>query len=141
MPKTSNCYAGLALFLKHSLDQIEQLSEIILAVNKGQVILDPAVATIIFTEKPVHSFLKLLTTRELETLGLLSKGYTNSGIAEALYIDVKTVEHHINSIYGRLKSEAGLDNKHLRVSATRLYLESKGELVSTEITEGSLVPV
>ncbi len=32
---------GIALFLKQSLDQIDQLCRTILAVSQGQVILDP----------------------------------------------------------------------------------------------------
>mgnify|MGYP000191494859 CR=1 FL=1 len=120
---------GMALFLKQSLDRVEQLSGIILAASQGQVILDPALATFLFTEKAAYPFLTQLTTRESEILNLLAKGYTNAAIAHALYIDVKTVEHHINSMYGKLKAEADFDRKHPRVSAARLYLEATGELV------------
>jgi len=68
-------------------------------------------------------FLKQLTTRELEILSLLSQGYTNSSIADTLFIDIKTVEHHLNSMYSKLKSDPDYNTKHLRVSAARLYLE------------------
>jgi DNA-binding NarL/FixJ family response regulator len=121
---------GMALFLKQSLDQIEQLSGIILATSQGQVILDPALAVFLFTEKSGYTFLRQLTGRESEILSLLSKGHTNASIAGTLYIDVKTVEHHINSMYGKLKAEADFDHKHPRVSAARLYLEATGELMS-----------
>ena len=39
---------GMALFLKQSLDQIDQLSRTIVAVNQGQVILDPQLASFMF---------------------------------------------------------------------------------------------
>lgn len=123
---------GMALFLKQSLDKIDQLCRTILAVGQGQVILDPPLATFMFAGKPECPFLKQLTTRELEILSLLSQGYTNSAIAETLYIDIKTVEHHLNSIYSKLKADAGYNDKHLRVSAARLYLETTGDLYQRE---------
>ena len=123
---------GMALFLKQSLDQIEQLCRTILAVSQGQVILDPAIATFMFAGKSECPFLKQLTARELEILSLLSQGYTNLAIAEALYIDIKTVEHHLNSLYSKLKADSDFSAKHLRVSAAKLYLETMGELYHKE---------
>jgi len=123
---------GIALFLKQSLDQIEQLCRTILAVSQGQVILDPPLAAFMFAGKPECPFLKQLTTRELEILSLLSQGYTNSAIAKTLYIDIKTVEHHLNSMYSKLKTDPDFIDKHLRVSAARLYLETLGDLYHKE---------
>ena len=120
--------SGMALFLKQSLDKIEQLCRTIIAVSQGQVILDPPLATFMFAGKPESPFLKQLTTRELEILSLLSQGYTNSSIADTLFIDIKTVEHHLNSMYSKLKTDPDYNTKHLRVSAARLYLESMGTL-------------
>jgi len=124
---------GIALFLKQSLDRVEQLSGIVLAVSQGQVILDPTLATSLLAEKVEHPFLKQLTARELEILSLIARGYTNSAIAETLYIDIRTVEHHINSMYGKLRAEADFNDKHPRVSAARLYLEAAGELSPSNI--------
>ena len=119
---------GIALFLKQSLDLTQQLVSIITSVSQGQVILDPLLTSFLLADKTEYPFLNQLTTRELEILSLLAKGYTNSHIAEDLYIDVKTVEHHINSMYSKLKTAADFNNKHPRVSAARLYLEATGEL-------------
>jgi len=126
--------SGMALFLKQSLDKIEQLCRTVLAVSQGQVILDPPLATFMFAGKPECPFLKQLTTRELEILSLLSQGYTNSSIAETLFIDIKTVEHHLNSMYSKLKADPDYNAKHLRVSAARLYLEKMGTLYQQEET-------
>ena len=123
---------GMALFLKQSLDQIEQLCQTILAVNQGQVILDPPLASFMFAGKPECPFLKQLTARELEILGLLAQGYTNAAIAQALFIDVKTVEHHLNSMYSKLKADSDYHHKHLRVSAAKLYLKTIGEVHQQE---------
>jgi DNA-binding NarL/FixJ family response regulator len=124
--------SGMALFLKQSLDKVEQLCRTIIAVSQGQVILDPPLATFMFAGKPESPFLKQLTTRELEILSLLSQGYTNSAIADTLFIDIKTVEHHLNSMYSKLKTDPDYNSKHLRVSAARLYLESMGTLYQKE---------
>ena len=124
--------SGMALFLKQSLDKIDQLCRTILAVSQGQVILDPPLATFMFAGKPECPFLKQLTTRELEILSLLSQGYTNSAIAGTLFIDIKTVEHHLNSMYSKLKADPDYNAKHLRVSAARLYLEKMGTLYQKE---------
>jgi len=126
--------SGMALFLKQSLDKVDQLCRTILAVSQGQVILDPPLATFLFAGKPECPFLKQLTTRELEILSLLSQGYTNSAIAQTLYIDIKTVEHHLNSMYSKLKADPDYNAKHLRVSAARLYLETMGSLYQKEET-------
>jgi DNA-binding NarL/FixJ family response regulator len=126
--------SGMALFLKQSLDKVDQLCRTILAVSQGQVILDPPLATFMFAGKPECPFLKQLTTRELEILSLLSQGYTNSAIADTLFIDIKTVEHHLNSMYSKLKADPDYNTKHLRVSAARLYLETMGSLYQKEET-------
>jgi len=125
---------GMALFLKQSLDLTDQLLGIITSVNRGQVILDPLLTSFLLMEKTESPFLSQLTARESEILGLLSKGYTNSAIADALFIDVKTVEHHINSMYSKLKAGSDFNNKHPRVSAARLYLEAVGELSTSAIS-------
>ncbi len=114
---------GMAVFLKQSLREIDQILGIILAVTRGHIILDPTLASFMFGTKPRHPFLEQLTTRELEILSLLSDGGTNLAIAQALYIDVKTVEHHLNSMYGKLRAEGDLNNKHMRVTAARLFLQ------------------
>jgi DNA-binding NarL/FixJ family response regulator len=124
----------MALFLKQSLDKVDQLCQTIQAVYDGQVILDPPLATFMFAGKPECPFLKQLTTRELEILSLLSQGYTNSAIADTLFIDIKTVEHHLNSMYSKLKSDPDYNTKHLRVSVARLYLETMGDLYQKDET-------
>jgi two-component system, NarL family, response regulator NreC len=121
--------SGIALYLKQSIDNVEQINQLIQAVSHGQVVLDPAVTNHILMEKNDSTFLKNLTDRELEILNLLAKGYTNYSIAQTLFIDIKTVEHHLNSIYSKLKEDADFNQRHPRVSVARLYLETTGELI------------
>ena len=121
---------GMAIFLKQSLDRTDQLCSTIVAVNQGQVILDPGLAALLFTDKPDDSFLRQLTARELEILHLVSNGYNNTAIAQVLCIEIKTVQHHLNNMYSKLKAQMDFDTKHPRVSATRVYLEATGGLVA-----------
>ncbi len=114
---------GMAVFLKQSLDQLEQLLAIINTAGFGQVVLDPVVAGVMLATKVQSNFLDQLTPRELEGLGLLANGYTNLAIAEAMYIDVKTVERHLNNIYSKLREIDGFSHKHPRVAATIYYLQ------------------
>jgi DNA-binding NarL/FixJ family response regulator len=123
---------GMALLLKQSLDRAEQLCSIIKAVSEGQVILDSMVTDLIFTERD-QGPIKELTPRERRIIDLISKGYTNSNIAKALYIDIRTVQHHINNIYSKLKEDPEFTAGHPRVSAARIYLETTGELLTSAV--------
>ena len=118
---------GTAIFLKQPLDRMDWLCTAISAVSQGQFIIDASLAPYMFAGKPGYTFLKHFTPRELEILNLLANGYTNLAIAKALYIDIKTVEHHLNNMYGKLKTDYESVDKHLRVSMAKLYLDAIGD--------------
>jgi DNA-binding NarL/FixJ family response regulator len=61
--------------------------------------------------------LSLLTHREMEVLGLISKSHTNMDIGEMLFISEKTVKTHIKNIFEKL----GVRN---RVEATLVLVRS-----------------
>jgi DNA-binding NarL/FixJ family response regulator len=131
---TAISQTGMALLLKQSVDRAEQLCSVIKAVHEGQVILDSLVTELIFAEKD-QGPIKELTPRERRIIDLISKGYTNSSIAKALYIDIRTVQHHINNIYSKLKEDPDFNVGHPRVSAARIYLETTGELLTCASAE------
>jgi DNA-binding NarL/FixJ family response regulator len=133
---TSGSQTGMALLLKQSVDRAEQLCSVIKAVNEGQVILDSMVTDLLFSERE-QGPIKELTPRERRIIDLISKGYTNSRIAESLYIDIRTVQHHINNIYSKLKEDPDFNTGHPRVSAARMYLETTGELLTCGAPETS----
>ncbi|MDD5189700.1 MAG: response regulator transcription factor [Dehalococcoidales bacterium] len=124
--------AGIALLLKQSIDRVDQMHNMVRSVIEGQLVIDPALTGMLFAEKKTHPFLAQLTKRETEILSLVSEGYTNSAIAKALYIDVRTVQHHIENMYAKMKSEDYINDRHPRVSASRLYLETTGKLVRSK---------
>jgi DNA-binding NarL/FixJ family response regulator len=118
---------GLALFLKQSVRRADELSAIIRSVAGGQIIIDPDLTGSVFCETS-GTLLEGLTPREQEILSFIAGGYTNDAIADVLGIDMRTVRHHINSIYSKLKTDSCVQKKHPRVSAARFYMETTGEL-------------
>jgi DNA-binding NarL/FixJ family response regulator len=114
---------GLAVFLRESLKELHQFSGILRSVKYGPRIFDPILSGYIFSAGVKPTFLSELTGRELETLGLLAEGYNNTAIAEMMFIDIKTVEHHLNSIYAKLRSNSSFEKRHPRVAASRLYFQ------------------
>jgi LuxR family transcriptional regulator, maltose regulon positive regulatory protein len=49
------------------------------------------------SEKP------LLTSRELEVLSLVIEGYSSKQVADMLFISKRTVDFHLDNIYGKLQ--------------------------------------
>jgi non-specific serine/threonine protein kinase len=58
---------------------------------------------------PNSSFPHGLTGREVEVLGLIAEGIGNQAIAERLVISLRTVEHHIASIYRKIGARGRAD--------------------------------
>jgi DNA-binding NarL/FixJ family response regulator len=54
-------------------------------------------------------------------LGLMAEGRSNSGLAEQLSLNIKTVESHFRNIFTKLDLDIELDD-HRRVRAVLLYL-------------------
>ena len=127
--------SGIGVFFRYSLQKVDQLYKMLGSVCDGQIIIDPTLSSVIFSEKKIPAMMNKLTQRELEILGLIAKGYTNLAIGEALFIDIKTVQHHITNIYGKILAEVDMKKKHLRVSASRMYIENMGDLVAAEVAE------
>ena len=48
-----------------------------------------------------------LTPREVEVTDLIAAGVDNPAIADRLVIDVRTTEHHVSAIFGKLNILAG----------------------------------
>lgn len=43
-----------------------------------------------------------LSSREYEVLQLLAKGYSNSDIADALFLSISTVKTHVSNLYSKM---------------------------------------
>ncbi len=119
---------GKAYLLKQTLGTMDELIRTIHDVAAGRTVLDPIMVEKLTAEKGISadSPLRELTRRELEVLSLMAKACTNSTIASILYIQPRTVEHHINSIFGKLGIVAG-SGQHARVQAVLAYTKATDE--------------
>ena len=124
--------SGCAYILKHTIDTVEQLNQVVCSVAERRIIVDPMVMEeLIRTGDSGHGVVQELSPKEMEVLGWLAKGYRNDTIAGLLSRDVKTVERHINNIYSKLqndKSEGPDATMHPRVRAALMYLKAVGLL-------------
>jgi DNA-binding NarL/FixJ family response regulator len=83
----------------------EQIRAAVEAVDRGEAALDPAiqhhvlaaVSTPQAAESPDD-----LTPREIEVLGLIAAGLTNTEIAERLVVSAATVKSHVNHIFAKI---------------------------------------
>jgi DNA-binding NarL/FixJ family response regulator len=90
---------------------IDQIIDGIRAAARGESQISPRVATRLVkrlleppeVDSPVKGL--SLTSRELEVLGLLSRGMDNGEIAGALYLSQHTVKNHVSSILMKLQVE------------------------------------
>lgn len=117
--------AGKAYLLKTTLSEPEELARAIQVVAEGGAILAPEIQDelIRLASAAPHSQFSSLTGREMEVLGLMAEGYTNISIARKLSISERTVESHVNNIFGKLglTSEA---THNPRVMAVLLFLQA-----------------
>jgi len=118
---------GGAFLLKSSINTVEELIQVIHTAAEKKVIFDPQIFEGLINNPGNSSLLKDLTPRELEILSLMAQGYKNSAISNILYVELKTVEHYINSILCKLGCEIA-ENKHPRVQAVLYYLKATGQL-------------
>ncbi len=119
---------GKSYLLKHTLGTMDELSRTIHDVAAGRTVLDPIMVEKLTSQKGIaeSSPLRTLTRRELEVLSLMAKACTNSTIASILYIQPRTVEHHINSIFSKLGISPE-NGQHARVQAVLGFLKATGQ--------------
>jgi DNA-binding NarL/FixJ family response regulator len=89
--------------LKSAADR--DLVEAVRAAMRGEPFLYPAAVTALirdYLERGEAAPEDPLTPRELEIVKLVAEGYSSDGIAEALVISRKTVEHHRSHILEKL---------------------------------------
>jgi pimeloyl-ACP methyl ester carboxylesterase/DNA-binding CsgD family transcriptional regulator len=67
------------------------------------------------TGPPIH---ELLSTREIEVLRLVAAGRDNDAIAAELHLSTRTVERHLQNVYGKL----GVQGRSARIAAAARLL-------------------
>ena len=106
--------------LKHTLGTMDELIRTIHDVASGRTVLDPIMVEKLTSQKGIAE------NSPLKELTLIAKACTNGTIASILYIQPRTVEHHINSIFSKL-TIAPESGQHARVQAVLAYLKATGQ--------------
>ena len=99
--------AGASAYVVKRALESELLSAIQAAVN-GDVYVHPSMTRILLEERraaeapPRRSSPEAVTTREIDIVKLITRGYTNRQMADELGLSVRTVESHRANIMGKL---------------------------------------
>ena len=93
-------------------------------VAAGGSALDPKVVSMLVAGRQ-RSGLEALSEGEVEVLGLMAEGLTNTGIAERLVISDRTVESHVRRLFIKLNIPESA-NEHRRVLAVLASLRGVG---------------
>ena len=113
--------AGIGYLLKDHVTRIGQLADAVQRIAAGGSVIDPEVVARLLGRPRQHSPLDELTRREREILGLMAEGRSNHGIAQALSLELKTVEGHVGQVFGKLGLEPQAED-HRRVLAVLTFL-------------------
>jgi NarL family two-component system response regulator LiaR len=100
--------AGAAGYLLKDVDS-KEVVDAVRAVYAGESVLHPVIARKVVSrfrpaaaapgkDKPVEE----LSEREMEVLKLAARGMSNSDIAKELFINVRTVQGHLSSIFNKM---------------------------------------
>lgn len=116
--------AGLGYLLKDRVTRISELAEAVRRVAAGGSVIDPEVVGRLLGRPRRHSPLDELTRREREILGLMAEGRSNQGIADALTLEIKTVEGHVGQVFAKLGLEP-TNEDHRRVLAVLTFLKAE----------------
>lgn len=119
----SDGVARRAYLLKERIAQPGQLADAVRAVAAGGSVIDPRIVEAMFFTRshPAGSPLRNLSAREQQVLAEMATGANNTTIAGRLFVTVRAVERHINSIFAKL-GLAEEEDVHRRVGAVLLYL-------------------
>ena len=102
--------------LKDRVVDVETLMDALKTVAPGGTALDPQIVRHLMRRKSAADPVGSLTEREREVLMLMAQGRSNSAIADALTVTLKTAESHIANIFTKLDLH-GTQDGHWRVLA------------------------
>jgi DNA-binding NarL/FixJ family response regulator len=114
---------GFGYLLKDRVLALDEFFESVRRVARGGTAIDPEVVAQLVGRRREEDPLAGLTPREREVLGLMAEGRSNKGICDKLFLSPKTVETHVNSIFGKLDLPPAPDD-HRRVLAVLTFLRS-----------------
>ena len=111
---------GVGYLLKDRVADVAEFVDALRRVAAGGTVLDPEVVAQLLVRRRSDP-LEQLTPRELDVLGLMAEGRSNSAIATSLRISESAVAKHVNSIFTKLDIIQA-DTDHRRVLAVLKFL-------------------
>lgn len=125
--------AGASGFLLKDVQRDEMIAAI-RAVHRGDAALSPRVTRLLLTHvtpllvpgtpSPEAGAVNALTEREREVFLAMSRGLTNSEIAQALFVSESTVKTHVGRVLAKLGAR---DRVHVVILAHRLGIVDAGD--------------
>jgi len=113
--------AAVGYLLKDRISHASTLTDALSRVVAGECLVDPAIVGRLLARARRRGPLDELTPREREVLALMAEGRSNAGICQLLALSPKTVETHVNRVFGKLRLSEGTDG-HRRVLAVLTHL-------------------
>lgn len=114
--------SGVGYLLKDRVADVDQFLDSLSRVASGGSAIDPEVVAQLVGRRRTADAMEKVTSRELDVLGLMAEGRSNSAIAETLNISLGAVEKHVGNIFTKL-SLLPADEDHRRVLAVLAYLK------------------
>src|SRR5262245_7793393 len=114
---------GIGYLLKERVGELGELIAAVRRVGGGGSVIDPEVVGQLLGRPRERGPLDELTPRERQVLELMAEGRSNQGIADALGLNAKTIEAHINGVFLKLDLEPAPED-HRRVLAVLTYLRA-----------------
>lgn len=93
---------GVGYLLKERVGDLVEFTDAVRRVGSGGSAIDPEVARLLLGRKRTHDPVAELSPREREVLGLIAEGRSNQAIGDRLFLNAKTVESHVRSIFTKL---------------------------------------
>ena len=113
----------LGYLLKERVEDPEVVLDALDRVVAGECVIDPGLVERLLRRPRAPGPLDGLTPREREVLALMAEGRSNTAIAGALGLSLKTLEAHVRRILQRLDLEESPDHNR-RVLAVLQFLRS-----------------
>lgn len=112
---------SVGYLLKDRVSDTATLFDALGRIAAGESVIEPELIDGLLRRERTSDVLDRLSPRESDVLRLLAQGRSNAGIARELFLHVKTVEHHIRSVFEQLDLPDTSDDNR-RVLATLEWL-------------------